>query len=478
MLRENFIERKARALALTLVLIFITSLSSCEEKGLDLTVENREEIAATFNTTINTPACRASGTLWEAGDSIGIFAVTSGSTLSDLSIYNTYKNIKHINNTEGTIADFQAAGDAIIFPHTKDMLDFRAYYPYSATGVIGGTSSIGDTLAIGEWGTGSGSDFDLSIDVSQQSPLSAIDVMYASATGHNSDNPNVGLSFSHSLSQLMITVTAEEGIVLEGATVNILNAVTQGSMSLDDGIVTPSAEISGDTITPVISYDSAEDKIRATAIMLPGWNLSDAQIHIQTASGNNYIWQPGEYQLLPNIRRSYNLKLTHNTVRMITDGSTIDAWLEESNETTEEITPDNSVAVDPGDIGDTYTGNGIFDSPYSVAQAIANQGETEVWVEGYMIGFAIGVEQETYKLSINTINTLALESIVLADISTEQDILKMIPIQLGTDSEAQAQLNLYNNSNLLGSKVKVLCNLEELFNSPGGNFITDFAIIQ
>ncbi|MBP7105458.1 MAG: fimbrillin family protein, partial [Fermentimonas sp.] len=225
MLRLNSFKCNVRNSALALGLILTAGLSSCEEKGLDLYGENREDVEATFITTIR-PSTRMSDDKWESGDAIGVFAISNGEILSDSSIYNNYKNIKYINKSDGSIANFEAAETAIKYPDTKEMLDFTAYYPYTDTGYIGGN------------------DFSLSVDISQQSPHSAIDILYAKATGYNRDNPEVDLHFTHSLSQFCLNITASEEISLEGVEINIINAVTQGVMNLKDGTVTPS-EISG-----------------------------------------------------------------------------------------------------------------------------------------------------------------------------------------------------------------------------------------
>src|SRR5690554_7493300 len=75
---------------------------------------------------------------WESGDAIGVFAISNGEILSDSTIYNNYKNIKYINKSDGSIANFEATETAIKYPDTKEMLDFTAYYPYKDTGYIGG----------------------------------------------------------------------------------------------------------------------------------------------------------------------------------------------------------------------------------------------------------------------------------------------------------------------------------------------------
>lgn len=457
MLRLNSFKCNVRNSALALGLILTAGLSSCEEKGLDLYGENREDVEATFITTIR-PSTRMSDDKWESGDAIGVFAISNGENLSDSSIYNNYKNIKYINKSDGSIANFEAAETAIKYPDTKEMLDFTAYYPYTDTGYIGVN------------------DFSLSVNVSQQSPHSAIDILYAKATGYNIDNPEVDLHFTHSLSQFCLNITASEDISLEGVEINIINAVTQGVMNLKDGTVTPS-EISGDTIKPVINYDSLENRITATAIMIPGWNLSDAETVVQTPNGNIYTLKPDISELLPNKRIICSYKLTPKTVVVIPGGITILPWEDISEETIHEVEPDDTEATIPAESDKSYTGDGTSDFPYSVAEAISNQGDTEVWVKGYIVGFADCYNSETYELSNKYVLTNSTESIVLADIPTEEDITKMLPVKFGVGSDAKDRLNLKENEDARGREVMILCNLEEVYNSPGGNNIIDYKLI-
>ncbi|MDD4777195.1 MAG: fimbrillin family protein [Fermentimonas sp.] len=478
MLRESFFVRNERGLLITTTAIVILLMLSCTKGEIDISGENTEdadEVEATFNTTINSATTRASGTLWEAGDEIGLFAVTNGNSLSNASIYNRYKNIKYINNSAGATANLISSGNTIKFPGTKDTVDFRAYYPYSAIGTIGATSSEGT------WGTGSGSDFELLIDVSQQSPCSAIDVMFAKAKGNNRDNPSVDLLFNHSLSQFILTVTAEEGISLEGTEIEIVNAVTQGTMNLNDGTVTPSAEVSGDTITPLVSYDAALNKITATAILIPDWDLSTAKVNLQTANGTEYYWKANEYQLLPNTRKGYDIKLTSETVEVVATGTTIGDWIDDFSETTEIIQPSDPAEGEPGS-GDTGggTGGGTSDNPYTVAQLIDSEPGLEVWVQGFIMGTAkpdglnkISLHTETSDKNLNN------ENIVLADNIAETDTSKMAPIQFGDDNagiEVQTQLNLVNNNDLIGREIVLKCTTGTAYSVKGGTNITEYEL--
>ena len=479
MLKQNLSRRKRKSIALLLVVFLMASLNSCTKGEIDLPGNNSKEIVATFNTTINSPinspTTRASDTKWDSGDAIGIFAITSGDPLSENSIYNNYNNIKYVCKFEGDTPNFQATNEVIKFPGSKQELDFIAYYPYSNNGVI----EITESEEVSELGLDS--DFTLKIDVADQLPQSKIDVMYARATKQNRENPNVDLSFKHSLSQLVLTVSAEEGIELEGSTFCISNTITEGSMKLEDGVVTPATDVSDDTITMETTYDSSKNIITAKAILIPGWDLSKAKILIKTSNGYNYSWKSGEFALKPNIRRGYKLKLTPNTVEMINDGFTIEGWQDESDESIEEILPDNSTG-DDSDVDDDNvdgTGDGTADNPYSVARAIKSKVSTEVWVQGYIRGWAEsgGIDQFKFHGEKST-KDLSKLNIILADDSDETEVSKMMPIKFKTDNAAQKNLNLKDNyDEIINHKVKVQCILGKAYGVSGGTDILDYDII-
>lgn len=463
MVKVVFFNERGKKLVSKLILVTLFLISSCTKEDIkvpgDFSQENKE-VEAIFRSAISraerqSSATRASGTIWDSGDAIGVFAVNQSETPDIYTIYNEKGNIKYITNLSGSIANFLAADEAITFPVTKEQLDFIAYYPYTSRGIIGGSGSEG--------GSETGSDLSLQIDISQQLPHSNIDLMYARSTSHNIDNPEVGLTFTHSLSQLVMELTADENISLEGAGVTIHNAITQGNMNLEDGTVYLAETISGEIITPLTVYNSAENSIIATAIILPGQDLSGTEVHIQTADGSTYNWQPDEYQLLPGVRRSYRLNLTPHSIEIKVTGSAISDWQDDPVVLIEDISPVGVI------------GNGTKESPYTVAQAIINQGQTEVWVEGYIMGWGKG--SLNLEVLTTTTDSNSATNIVLADNNTEIDTSKMIPIKFSTvENDPQKQLNLKDNNHLLGIKVKVCCNLSKEYSVPGGNEIIGFEL--
>lgn len=442
-------------------IIFLTTLNSCLKEEIDNSGKDKQ-VAAVFRTTINdtgnkkTPATRASGNQWEAGDEIGVYALIQGATAGDYSIYNEKENIRYINNINGNLADFQAAGEEIIFPVSKENLKFIAYYPYTSTGTSGST---------------------LQIDVTEQSNPSEIDVLYAQSTDYNCDNPEVSLTFHHILSHLVIEVATPETINLEGAQITIHNTVNKGTINLEDGTVTPDTESSlNSPIIPFTTFDQTENKITATAILLPGWDFSKAEIQINTADNNTYIWQSDEYLLQPNIIRTYQLNLTSASVELIAYGSTISDWGIDPTIISKDIQPVEKV----GETDSAETGS--RENPYTVSQVLAMDTQTEpIWIKGYIMGW---VRPDMFDIKLlnqfdEIDETYSPENIVLAENPTATETSQMIAVEFNkeTPNDPQTFLNLHDNFELIGREVKVYCTTGTKSQPLWGLNIIDYELV-
>jgi len=296
------------------LLLIITGLSllftSCVKEEVNVVEDG---IEASFHTYINEAGTRASGTNWDADDEIGIYALNHGQTLSTSAIYDGKANIQYKNSTAGSAADFSPVGNPIMFPGDGAELDFVAYYPYSATAVS--------------------ADYKLAVNISNQSPLSAIDLLYATASKQSKADPSVNLAFSHRMTQVVFILTAAEGIDLNGVTVTLENVLTEGTMNLVDGVVT--AGTATGNVTPV--YDATANT--ATAILLPGQQMSDVVVQIELTDGTSYTWSPAAYVLTPNTTNSYTLNFTKGEVEAIVDGSTIGDWGDGNDSPSEDLDP-------------------------------------------------------------------------------------------------------------------------------------------
>lgn len=123
----------------------------------------------------------------------------------------------------------------------------------------------------------------------------------------------------------------------------------------------------------------------------------------------------------------------------------------------------SSDATDGGDDNSSLDSDaGTKDNPLTVAQALA-LGSTgnEVWIEGYIIGCS---SNGTFKLITDVADAVAA-NIVLADSADETETV--IPVQLSSGSEIRVALNLKDNPENLGKKVKIQGTLTDYFSMTG-----------
>jgi hypothetical protein len=120
--------------------------------------------------------------------------------------------------------------------------------------------------------------------------------------------------------------------------------------------------------------------------------------------------------------------------------------------------------------GGTGDGSGTFENPYNVADGIANQDQTDKWLEGYIVGVfetldAGGNTLATYTPSF-TAPFYTNANIIIADSETETDIANCIVVQL-LAGEIRTVLNLVDNVGNKGKQVKVYGDLTAYFGDEG-----------
>ena len=115
-------------------------------------------------------------------------------------------------------------------------------------------------------------------------------------------------------------------------------------------------------------------------------------------------------------------------------------------------------------------GDGTKENPYTVAQAIAKQGETDVWVKGYIVGsFNNGSIFGTENASEYNIN--------IADNKDETSDSKVVNVQLTTTKDIRANLNLINNSDVYKKEVLFKGDLVKYNNLPGIKNTKEYEIV-
>jgi hypothetical protein len=250
--------------------------SACSKT--DIPQGNDDSVAVAFYSVISEvthndpPLTRASGTEWDAGDRIGIYAVPTGKTWQEAACL----NVDYVNSETGAVGVFQAADakKAVMLPGDGSKLDFVAYYPYSASAIT---------------------DFNYALDITDQTDPSRIDVLYAKAEGKDKTTPEIPLIFDHKLAQLVLSFSAAD-VVLEGMKVTLNNVTTDGWLDLTDGVVTQGTDIG--EITPIVTTEAIANTATASAFLLPGQQMTDVTIAVALADGKKYEWKPVEDNVL------------------------------------------------------------------------------------------------------------------------------------------------------------------------------------
>lgn len=193
---------------------------------------------------------KATGTTWASGDQIGIYMKTNGTALADAAV----QNRQYVTDDRGNISAASAA-EAIYYPE-EGTADFVAYYPY--------TANVSGTI--------------LPIDVSNQSNLAAIDLLYSNnATGVSASTSAVNLGFSHQLANVVLTINADATIP---TTVGLEAAVSGVPTSATFDLATGTLNVAQTTGTVNFQVNAAGTK--AEAILVPA-SLTNAQLQLTVA---------------------------------------------------------------------------------------------------------------------------------------------------------------------------------------------------
>lgn len=118
-----------------------------------------------------------------------------------------------------------------------------------------------------------------------------------------------------------------------------------------------------------------------------------------------------------------------------------------------------TVNIDNGGDGD---GEGTESKPYTVEQAIANQGAIK-WVQGYIVGYVngLGIADAAFGVPVE-----AQTEILIAASATETNAANCLPVQLPSGA-VRTGLELFANPTILGKTVKLYGSLEAYFGQPG-----------
>lgn len=283
-------------------------LTACDNDD-DPAVVNRDgAVRFTSDIAAPPPDTRATidadgNSLWEKGDPVGIYMLKHGS----YDVTGGAGNVPYTADKAGATTGFTATGTDIYYPLDETArVDFLAYHPYNAAVT----------------------DFVYPVDLEQQTPQTAIDLMtahadkqgagYAKADG--AAGTAVNFAFAHRLVKLVMNVTKDASVpgAIAGVSINGMN--TTASYDLTTGALTAAAN------TADIAPCTVADRTRYEAILLPLEALDDTHtVTFTTTEGEHYKWTMSKQiaSLDAGTIYTYDVNVTRHAV---TANGSIDKW--------------------------------------------------------------------------------------------------------------------------------------------------------
>jgi len=198
---------------------------------------------------------RAHGTLWDAGDQIGLYAVNSDTTEPIEDGSNVCYSTTSGGNTTGPTFLLFSTSTPIILPATGN-IDVYGYYPYS--------SGVTTPAAV-------------AVSVSKQDPQNAIDLMttgkvststHNGTTPINSANSKCELLFQHRLTKLVFNLDLTEMVSVSTTSLTIGSQKASATYSIYTDVLTCSGDANQE-ITAVVGTITDDLHKSYEAIVLP-----------------------------------------------------------------------------------------------------------------------------------------------------------------------------------------------------------------
>lgn len=261
-------------------IIALLTFSSCQK-----TESSIDRAAVQFTSTIvgqiNT---KTTGTSWDKNDQIGVYMYRAGQSLVATSLINQIQN--HPFTFNGSL--FQSSSP-VFLPNEK--VDFIAYYPYKSL-----------------------VDFQYPINVSDQSNVAALDLMYASnAKNIDKSNNTIPLIFVRQLSRININLSITNTAALETNQIIVkMPAISiQGGFDLTTGKLDVNSTEKKD-VQKKVSVN-ANKTTRIEFVLLPGEDITGKAIKFIATNGETYTWTAPHNQQLKNLvagsQYSFNINI-------------------------------------------------------------------------------------------------------------------------------------------------------------------------
>lgn len=225
------------------------------------------------------------------GDAIGICALQNGA------VYSGYKNVKYTSN--GSTKFVSLAG--IKLPEDGS-IDLVAYYPYASS-----------------------ADGTVTMDVSDQSDLAKIDLLYSNnSKGLSKTNAEANLTFAHQMAMMVLKFSTNgQPLDVASAKATIADVVVETSLTLLDGKLT-----NGSTKKSVSASFKEEtaNQLYTASFIVPAQDLSGKALTLQLNGKSYNETLPASLNPRPNDQVTVNLGFGSNGEALSITGSNITPW--------------------------------------------------------------------------------------------------------------------------------------------------------
>lgn len=297
--------------------------TSCSDNSDDEILRTGDPVKAVFSAKIFAPATRASGTMWDSGDQLGIFMLKDGGSLTTGAAPTgdvLAGNYLYMVNSTGQVADAgsgflkavptEEGGQGAIYMNPGEAYDFVAYYPFKATASLTDGYKYPISLA-NQYGQGGSA---------------AHDLLYSTSRRKNVRTDDVSFEFNHKLSNITINVTRGKGVdetLFKAKNVVVTGMPTTATFDLSDGATLSDL----DAVANIESSKSDADGELYEVIILPQAAAAyPGRVIKFNLSGKDHIWSiPDGFAFEQGKRYTYNFTLTSGGLELNGDVK-ISAW--------------------------------------------------------------------------------------------------------------------------------------------------------
>lgn len=310
-----------RLFAVTSVVAAMLAAGCSEENNEPVgNASNAAIVTASIGKADNVTSTRASNTVWDADDCIGISTSSAkGKT--------NYINIQY--KTDGSVFNpvSGAAGeDNTIYFQDTSPTEFTAYYPYEGVNGTkpGSNGVITRTLTVADQSTAN---------------LPAIDYLWARQTAQSS-NPKVDFLFSHRMSRIILNFKAGAGTVLptDGLTYTLTGLATEGTFNTLTGEAQatgtastleklPTITTAGQPTGTAILWPQAANSVRLQ-LTLNGTTFG-AALTFPSGTAGEALAPSTSYTFNVNVERT-GIEISKADIEDWTDGGSKDITLQEA----------------------------------------------------------------------------------------------------------------------------------------------------